>query len=165
MSSVQEAADARSRVATGERVLSLSECAERLRMKRSNVAKFLARRGVEPAFPKAQGYFWWASDIERVKAEREADERRMTADEKRRHAALHGRAEARAEPPPPELRRIGATQRAVLSELLRRPVRPETDAERLALRRLRERGLVESVPGERGVYQLNTVGRAAAVRL
>jgi hypothetical protein len=39
------------------------EAADLLHMKRSNVAKFLARRGVNPAFSKAQGYFWWESDI------------------------------------------------------------------------------------------------------
>ena len=37
------------------RVLSLSEVAERLKMKRPNVAKHLKRHGITPAFAKAQG--------------------------------------------------------------------------------------------------------------
>lgn len=137
------------------RVLSLSEAADVLHMKRSNVAKFLARRGVVPAFTKAQGYFWWEADIQRVKAEREADTTKMAADAKRRHAAVHGGIERKVIPP--ELARLGATQRMLLTTMLRRPGVATSDAERLALRRLRERGLVEPVEGERGTFQL--VGR------
>lgn len=150
---------------TTPRVLSLSEAAERLRMKRSNTAKFLARRGIAPAFSKAQGYFWWEADIERVKAEREADKVRMAADERRRLAANRGRAELARRPVPPELARLGHTQRALLSELLRHPVHQETDATRLAIRRLHARGLVEGVDGANGTYQLTTSGRVAAGKL
>lgn len=146
------------------RVLSLSEAAERLNMKRSNVAKFLARRNVQPAFAKAQGYFYWEDDIDRVKREREADTRRMAADNKRRRAAL-GSGEIRSEPVPPELSRLGATQRALLGELLRRPVRPDTDAKRLALRRLAERGLAGPMPDTPGTYLITPTGRSAAGRL
>lgn len=145
------------------RVLSLSEAADRLHMKRSNVAKFLARRGVTPAFSKAQGYFWWESDIVRVKEEREADEKRMAADEKRRRAAVEGG--VKREPIPPELSRLGATQRDLLSTMLRRPYSPANDAERLALRRLASRGLAEPVPGERGAHQLTATARGLAARL
>jgi hypothetical protein len=150
--------------ATLPRVLSLSEAAERLNMKRSNVAKFLARRGINPAFAKAQGYFWWEADIDRAKREREADRQRMAADAKRRRAAIHG-AEHTREPVPPEIARLGATQRRILKDMLRRPVHEQTDSTRLALRRLRERGLVEPIPGTRTHYQLTQVGRAAAGRL
>jgi hypothetical protein len=145
------------------RVLSLSESAERLRMKRPNVAKFLARRGVEPAFSKAQGYFWWEDEIERVKAEREADATRMAADERRRRSALARRGEAGHETPPPELPRLGATQRGVLVEMLRRPVEP-TDEVRFALRRLAQRGLAERVPGER-LFTLTGEGRRVAAEV
>jgi len=143
------------------RVLSLSEASERLNMKRSNTSKFLARRRVEPAFSKAQGYFWWEADIDRVKAEREADKARMASDDKRRSAALK---RGQPEPPPPELARLGATQRALLSELLRHPVTAEVDAERLALRRLRDRGLVEQMSGLSS-YQLSVAGRRLAAFL
>lgn len=146
------------------RVLSLSEAASRLNMKRSNVAKFLARRSVEPAFAKAQGYFWWEADIERVKAEREADKARMKADAKRRRAALKRTGEVPVTVPPPELARLGERQKLMLGELLRHPVAPGDDATRLALRRLRDRGLVEKVQGT-GTYQLTTTGREAAVQL
>lgn len=145
------------------RVLSLSEAADRLRMKRSNVAKFLGRRGVQPAFTKAQGYFWWEADIERVKAEREADTRRMAADEKRRRAAVEGG--VKREPIPPELSRLGATQRNLLQTMLRRPCTAGSDAERLAIRRLRSRGLVEPVPGERGAHQLTDTARGLVAQL
>jgi hypothetical protein len=145
------------------RVLSLSEAADLLRMKRSNVAKFLARRGVNPAFTKAQGYFWWEADILRVKEEREADTERMAADEKRRRAAVEGG--IHREPVPPEIARLGRTQRDLLQSMLRRPTTAASDKERLALRRLVSRGLVEPVPGERGVHQLTSTARALAAQL
>lgn len=138
------------------RVLSLSEAADRLRMKRSNVAKFLARREVQPAFSKAQGYFWWEADIERVKAEREADEKRMAADERRRRAAVEGGVQR--EPVPQEIARLGSTQRDLLLTMLRRPYATNGDAERLAMRRLVSRGLAEPVPGERA-FQLTARAR------
>jgi hypothetical protein len=146
------------------RVLSLSEAADRLHMKRSNVAKFLARRGVRPAFSKAQGYFWWESDIDRVKAEREADEARMAADEKRRQAAIHGG--QHREPVPSEISRLGRTQRDLLTTMLRRPVVASSDAERLALRRLVQRGLAERIDGEGGSHRLTDTARSlVAARL
>jgi hypothetical protein len=139
--------NARDRVAAGERVLSLSEAADLLHMKRSNTGKFLRRRGVEPAFPKAQGYFYWAADIERVKAEREANEERMAADARRRESALNRtRGEVNTGPPPPEVERLGPAQRAVLSELVRKPL-PVTGENRFTIHRLRQRGLVDYVPG------------------
>lgn len=145
------------------RVLSLSEAAERLRMKRPNVAKFLSRRGVEPAFTKAQGYFWWEADIDRVKAEREADAVRMAADAKRRLAAIHGGVQR--EPVPPELARLGATQRELLTTMLRRPGTVTDESSRAALRRLRERGLVEPVRGENGTFQLTAKARPLVSQL
>lgn len=146
------------------RVLSLSEVAERLNMKRPNVAKFLARRGVSPAFEKAQGYFWWEADIERVKAEREADERRMAADAKRRESAVRGRRVER-DPVPPELARLGSTQKRLLGELLRRPVKPEVESDRFALRRLRGRGLVVTLDDAPGTFALTDEGRSLAGQL
>jgi hypothetical protein len=148
------------------RVLSLSESAERLNMKRSNVGKFLARRNVQPAFSKAQGYFYWEADIDRVKAEREADKERMAADAKRRRSALAGHGKLQeVVSVPPELARLGATQRALLSELLRHPVKPETDAERLAMRRLRQRGFVSPVATAEDSFDLTVDGRTAAGHL
>jgi predicted DNA-binding transcriptional regulator AlpA len=157
----------RERLNDGERVLSLSEVAERLRMKRPNVAKFLARRGVEPAFPKAQGYFWWESDVERVKAEREADPDRMAADARRRRTAVAragGEADQEETPPEVDVNRLGITQQLLLQEMLRRPVPPDGNTARSALRRLALRGLAERVPGER-VYQLTPLGRRAAAEV
>lgn len=145
-----------------ERPLSLSEVAEILHMKRPNVAKFLARRGVEPAFAKAQGFFWWESDILKVKAEREADEERMAADaQRRRSAQARVRGEVPAEPPRPEVR-LGERQTAVMLQLLRRPVAP-TDEVRFSLLRLAKRGLVErfEVDGVRR-YRLTDEGRRVA---
>lgn len=143
------------------RVLSLSEVADRLNMKRPNVAKFLARREVEPAFSKAQGYFWWESDIERVRLEREADATKMDADCRRRESALGGRAEPVA-PLPPELARLGESQKRLAAELLRRPVRPAIEADRFALRRLRGRGLAERVEGEPGLWTATALLRRLA---
>ncbi len=151
---------ARDRVAAGERVLSLSEAADVLHMKRPNVAKFLARRGIEPAFPKAQGYFWWVSDVERAKAEREADKERLAADERRRRSAIDGPPPP-PESPPPEVARLGRTERAVLAELLRHPIPYPKDSRRFALRRLRQRGLAVQVPAEE-TWQLSDRGRELA---
>lgn len=158
-------ASPRERVAAGQKVLSLSEAAAVLGMKRPNVAKFLARRGVEPAFPKAQGYFWWEDDILRVKAEREADSARMAVDERRRRSALHGRPEE--EPPPPELAHLGRTQREVLSELVLHPIPRPQDARRFALLRLVRRGLAEErdAGGGGSVFVLTEAGLALAGRL
>lgn len=144
------------------RVLSLAEVAERLDMKRPNVAKYLARHGITPAFAKASGYLWHEADIERIKAQREADEAKLAADQRRREGALRNNT---ATVPPQASLRLGRTQREVLERLAQRPVRPENDAVRLAMRRLRERHLVEGAPGERGLYQLTTEGRAAAAAL
>lgn len=151
---------------TTPRVLTLSETADRLNMKRSNVAKFLARRGVQRAFAKRVGYFWYEDAIDQVKAEREADEERMAADERRRESALR-RADGQPAPEPvrtPSVR-LGRTQRDLMEELRERPARPSNDARRLALRRLRERGLVENTPGERGLYQLTDSGLEVAGQL
>lgn len=142
------------------RVLTLSEVAERLNMKRSNVAKFLARRGIQPSLAKASGYLWREDLIDAVKADREADEARMAADARRREGALHGAAVPSRQPP--ELQRLGSTQRELLARLCERPVRPISNSDRLALRRLRERGLVALVPGERGIYQLTPEGGRTA---
>lgn len=142
------------------RVLSLSEAAERLNMKPPNVAKFLARRGVEPAFAKAQGYFWNEADIDRVKGEREADEARMAADERRRQAALEGAAPREEREPKP---RVGGHQAELLTTLMSKPIAPSSNAERLALRRLRLRGLVTAEPN--GPFQLTDAGRELAGRL
>lgn len=145
------------------RLLSLSEVADVLHMKRPNVAKFLARRGVQPAYAKAQGYFWNADDIERVKAEREQDEARMAADRKRRASAVARQAgEVESEPPPPELARLGPTQRRLLGELARRPVKPEVEADRFALRRLRQRGLARDVADAAGTFALTDDGARLA---
>lgn len=152
---------------TPPRVLSLSEAAEVLHMKRPNVAKFLARRGVSPAIEKASGYFWWEADILRVKAEREADERRMGSDRRRRASALARAAggEAGREMPPPEIPRLGRTQRDLLTSMLRRPVVPTVDGpERFALRRLAQRGLATPIEGERG-FTLTDEGRRVAAEV
>jgi hypothetical protein len=152
---------------TPRRVLSLAEVADRLDMKRPNVAKFLARHGIEPAFAKASGYLWFEEDIERIKAQREADAERLAADQRRREAALR-RNQNTVEPapvPPAAAIRLGRTQREVLERLAQRPVRAENDAVRLAMRRLRERHLVAAVPGERGLYALTDEGRSAAAAL
>lgn len=146
------------------RVLSLAEVAERLNMKRPNVAKYLARHGIRPAFAKASGYLWHEADIERIKAQREADEAKLAADERRREAALRNSDGTAAPVPPQAALRLGRTQREVMERLAQRPVRPENDAVRLALRRLRERDLVEAA-GERGLYQLTDEGRDVAAAL
>lgn len=146
------------------RVLSLSEVAATLGMKRPNVAKFLARRGVEPAIEKAQGYFWWAADIERVKQEREADTDRIAADRRRSETARRGPGE-QAPPTPPELAKLGVSQKRLLGELMRRPVKPAVEADRFALRRLRGRGLVAVVEGEPGTWALTPDGRRLAAFL
>lgn len=151
---------------TPGRVLSLAEVAERLDMKRPNVAKYLARHGIEPAFAKASGYLWHEADIERIKAEREANAEKLAADQRRREGALRNVDGNNAAPVPPAAAlRLGRTQREVLARLAERPVRAENDAVRLALRRLRERGLVSAVPGERGLYGLTDEGRSAASAL
>jgi hypothetical protein len=150
------------RLAAGETFLSLSQCAEILHMKRPNVAKFLARRGIEPAVAKAQGYFWWSGDVERVKSEREADDRRMDADRRRRETAL---ARRHGEPvePMPEIVRLGGTQRTLMEEMLRRPVH-QTDTTRFALLRLRKRGYCDRI-GEDGTWALTAQGREVAGNL
>lgn len=160
MTTETAAPSARDRIASGERVLSLSEAADLLRMKRSNTAKFLARRGIEPAFPKAQGYFWWLADVERARQERDADTAQLEADARRRRSAIEG-PPPRPDSPPPEVARLGRTERAVLSELLRHPLPYPKDARRFALRRLRQRGLVVQVPDER-TWQLSPRGRELA---
>jgi hypothetical protein len=160
MTTAEDARRARDRVAAEERVVSLSEAAEILRMKRPNVAKFLARRGIEPAFPKAQGYFWWFADVDRARQERESDEAKMAADRQRRASAVNG-PPARSEPPPAEVAKLGPVERAVLSELLRRPIPYPKDSRRFALRRLRQRGLVVQVPAEK-TWQLSPRGRELA---
>jgi hypothetical protein len=145
------------------RVLTLAEVATRLNMSRSNVAKFLARRDVSPWLKKAQGYFWREEDIERVKAEREADPERMAADERRRQAALRGPAPKPERLPVP---RLGPTQKAVLKAMRERPGSSgDGDATRMALMRMRERGLVEAVEGERGLYSLTPLGLEVAGKL
>lgn len=146
------------------RVLSLSEVAERLGMKPPNVAKFLARRGIEPVLAKAQGYFWAEDAIERVKAEREADEARMAADARRRKAALEGPAEREPREPKP---RVGGRQAELLEAMLRRPISADDNATRLAIRRLRLRGFVKATRTANGgaVYQLTEAGREVAGRL
>jgi hypothetical protein len=142
------------------RVLSLTEVGNRLRMKPSNVAKFLARHGVKPAFVKGQGYLWAEEDIERLRAAREADVEKRAADERRREAALSG-------PPPAVIDsvRLGKHQQQILVRLRQRPMRAAGDSERLALRRLVIRGLAEQVPGEDGNYQLSERGREVAAAL
>lgn len=148
---------------TPDRVLSLSEVADLLDMKRPNVAKYLARKGIRPKFAKAQGYFWDAAEVERVKAEREADEELMAVNARRRAAALGNPLPPPERPVPraPEAARLGPRQRELLLEMEQRPGTPIDDARRLVLRRLRLRGLVEPVPGERKLYQLTEAGRRA----
>jgi|SRR5262245_35851721 len=145
-----------------ERLLSLSEVADYMDMKRPNVAKFLTRRGVRPAYVKAQGYFWHEADIRRVKEEREAEPGLMEANERRRASALGLEAPPRPAAEPrrmPEAARLGPKQRELLAEMEQRPGIPVDDARRLVLRRLRLRGLVEAVPGEAKLYQLTDLGR------
>lgn len=154
--------ETRERVAGGEGVMSLTKAAVLLRMKRTNVAKFLHRRGIEPAFPKEQGYFYWTDDIMRAKEEREADTARMAADEKRRQSALR-RQGVRNGPVPKSISRMGRTQREMLATLLVRTIVPSTDSERLALQRIAQRGLAERIEG--GAYALTTAGREAAAAL
>ena len=162
----EEEGTPRERIASGEQVLSLSQIGDRLAMKRSNVAKFLARRGILPAFPKAQGYFWWESDIEAVRKEREADEEKMSADEKRRRAALarvDGKPRRDAKLP----KGIGPTQATLLRELMARPRVPATRAEGEAFRRLKARGLANFIlDGDgRRVWRLTPAGFRVASRL
>jgi hypothetical protein len=151
---------AEERLAQGDRPLSLSECATLLNMRRPNVAKFLARRNVEPAFPKASGYFWWESDVKRVKEERESDPARMAADERRRESARR-RAAGEVAPveEPEEQVRLGKTQRDLMLTMLRRPVE-QTDANRFSLLRLRKRGYCERI--ESGRWALTSEGRRVA---
>lgn len=143
----EAAPTARERVESGERVVSLSEAAAILGMKRPNTAKFLARRKIRPAFPKAQGYFYWLSEIEEAKRQRDADKAKLEADARRRSSALHGPPPAPVAPPP-EVARMGDRQREVARVLLRHPIPYPKDPSRFALRRLRLRGLAEQVPGE-----------------
>lgn len=149
-----------------ERVLQLSEIAVRLEMKRSNVAKFLARRGVRPIIAKSSGYLWREEDIERVKAEREADAERMDADRRRRESAVR-RVDGQPGPPVEHVPgpRLGRTQRDLVEELTERPRTATGESRRHAMRRLRFRGLVEAVPGERNLYQLTDSGREIAGQL
>jgi hypothetical protein len=149
---------------TPGRVLSLSEIADLMDMKRPNVAKWLARKGIQPKFAKAQGYFWDADEVERAKAEREADEELMAVNARRRAAALGNPLPPPERPvstTPPEAARLGPRQKELLLEMEQRPGVPVDDARRLVLRRLRLRGLVEAVPGERKLYQLTDAGRRA----
>jgi len=88
-----------------------------------------------------------AAERRREKAEREADEEKMRADRQRRESALNGRPEP-APSRPPELAHLGKAQRDLALVLLRHPIPYPKDASRFALRRLRQRGLVEPVPGE-----------------
>lgn len=146
-------------------VLSLSQVADRLGMKRPNVSKFLTRRGVRPYLKKASGYFWRADEIDRVKAEREADERQMAADRQRRDSALR---RSGREPEPtvhPGAERLGDRQKAVLRALASRPLKSDGEAMRAAFRRLSERGLVEPVRGEQGVFALTSKGQEVAASL
>jgi hypothetical protein len=142
------------------RVLSLSEVAARLRMKPSNVAKYLNRHGVRPAFEKSQGYFWWEAAIDELVERRAGD---TEAIEKRRRGALEGAAPR--VPAPPRVR-LGEHQRALMETMLRRPVPVTNNADRLALRRLRLRGLVEQLEGERELraFKLTELGRQALDR-
>lgn len=154
-------------LSTGEEelpeLLSLSAVAKRLQMKPSNVAKFLARRGIKPDYKKAQGHLWREDKIEAVKAEREADAAKMEADRKRREAAL-ARSRGSAAPPAattPALK-LGTRQQLLLAILVRHPVRADNEATRSALRRLRERALVEPIPGDPQTWQLTDRGWEAA---
>jgi hypothetical protein len=137
------------------RALSLVEIAARLHMKKSNVAKFLNRRGVEPDLIKAQGYLWYEEKIEAIRVEREQDTRTREADEKRRRAALRN-----ARGGSQNGMRLGPREREVLLVLLARPRLAERD--RHAALRLRRRGLVERVEGELGTYRLTDRGRELA---
>ena len=147
------------------RLLNLVEVGERLNMKKSNVAKFLARRGIEPSYTKAQGNLWREDVIEAVKAEREADAERMAADEKRRTAALRNvNGSATVEAEESSTIRLGPTEREVLELLLERP-QLTTNRHRNAARRLRLRGLVERVAGEQQTYRLTGRGLEEAGKL
>jgi hypothetical protein len=155
----------RERVESGEKLLSLSEIATVMRMKKANVARYLARHGIDPAMAKAAGYWWWESDILRVKAEREADTKQMASNERRRESAVKG--EQQNGGLPAKYWRLGAAQRKQLVELLRRPVSPTIEAHRLALRRLEPWGLVESEQDVDKVtwYSLTDEGRKVAALL
>ena len=145
------------------RVLSLSEVAERLSMKRPNVAKHLTRHGIAPAFAKAQGYFWWEADIEKHRKEREANKKKMAADAARRRSALRNRGLAENGAGP----NLGPTERELLAALRQRPMQPDNDRVRSGLRRLRLRGYVSRVPGMAAEhwYELTPEGRTVAGRL
>lgn len=145
--------------ATGSmpRVLSLTESAARLRMKPSNVAKYLARHGVQPYIVKAQGYFWREEDIEAMVAQRDATE---PDTERKRRAARDG---GQPRPQGTPRVRLGPHQRDLMLTMLRRPQTVTDNATRLALRRLRMRGLVEQT--EPQVFTLTDAGREAVVDL
>jgi hypothetical protein len=164
MTDVQETT-ARERLESGDRLLSLSEIATVLHQKKSNVAKFLARRNVDPAMKKAAGYWWWQSDILRVKAERDANTAQMASNERRRQSAVKG--EQQNGGLPAKYWRLGAAQRKQLVELLVHPVSPKIESHRLALRRLEPWGLVESEQDVDRVtwYSLTDEGRRVAALL
>ena len=146
---------------TPKRVMTLTEIADYLDMRRSNVRKFLERRDIHPAFEKRSGSLWDAEDIKRVKRERDGDERRQH-DEVRRATALE--TAARRAQMDPDIERMG---RSMKNELLRlylyRRVTTDVPAEVAALRRLKARGFVRTWPGN--VYGLTTLGRRAARKL
>lgn len=118
------------------KMLTLREAADVLGMKRPNVRDFLSRRGIEPAMETGYGPLWAEADVLRAKNDRAADEARLSADAQRRRSALRRRNGAAA-------LRLGARQKDLLSHMeLVGPWRARSDAERLALRRLNDRGLV-----------------------
>jgi len=151
--------------------MGVTEAAKLLSMRKSNLRKFLERRGIDPDTTLPGGRPAWSRDtLERVRADYLADEEKVRADTRRRNSALGLLTEGYEERVPSVAVRIGDTQRKVLTEMYLDPfplpprafeirqVASENGAKQ-ALYRLAERGFVES--RDEG-YVLTELGREAA---
>ncbi len=149
-------------------VVGVSEAATILvGMQRSNVANFLDRRITPYAVrPDGRGKLWRREDVERVKAEYDADEAKVAADNRRRASARGEPSPPRPAPEPREPRVvIGPRQRLAMELMVDGPLVPteyvEADQLRTAIWRLAERGFVRVVEDSPRSYALTEEGREA----
>lgn len=139
------------------RVVNLTQVAEILEMKVSNVAAFLERRGVVPFATTIQGRLWTLTSIEAVRDVYEAEGRREA--DVRRSVSMRNPG-GRSGPVRRDrvVARTGPTQRRILVAFASGGLvdGAGSSSVRSAFRRLVERGLVEPV---------GSVGRARSFRL
>jgi len=159
-------------ILTDQDVMGTTEAAEYLGMKKSNLGKFLERRGISPDGERPSGPVWNRGTLERVRAIYLADTEKVRADNRRRNSALGLPTEGyESEERMPSIAvRIGGTQRAVLTEMYLDPTPLPPKAFELrhianensvkqALYRLAERGFVQRVGT---AFALTELGREAA---